>query len=101
MPTNTSGAAKIYRGKSLATKKTPATTIVAAWINADTGVGPSIASGNHMCKGNIADFPAPPIKIRAKAQLITEAPIKVTPAALANTDEFPEVRTPKSNVPVK
>jgi hypothetical protein len=25
-------------------------TIVAACINADTGVGPSIASGNHVCK---------------------------------------------------
>ena len=28
-------------------KKTPAVTIVAAWISADTGVGPSIASGSH------------------------------------------------------
>ena len=26
---------------------TPAVTMVAAWINALTGVGPSIASGNH------------------------------------------------------
>jgi hypothetical protein len=32
--------------------KTPAVTIVAAWINADTGVGPSIASGNQIYKGN-------------------------------------------------
>lgn len=29
------------------TKKTPAVTIVAACNNALTGVGPSIASGNH------------------------------------------------------
>jgi ABC-type polysaccharide/polyol phosphate export permease len=28
---------------------TPAVTIVAAWINADTGVGPAIASGNSGC----------------------------------------------------
>ncbi len=28
---------------------TPAVTIVAACINADTGVGPSIAIGNHTC----------------------------------------------------
>ena len=48
-------------GNNLATKKTPATTIVAACINAETGVGPSIASGNHICNGNIALFPAPPI----------------------------------------
>jgi len=29
-------------------KKTPAVTIVAACINAETGVGPSIASGNQV-----------------------------------------------------
>ena len=38
-------------------------TIVAACINADTGVGPSIASGNHVCRPNWADFPIAPIKI--------------------------------------
>ena len=32
--------------------KTPAATIVAAWIKADAGVGPSIASGNQDIKGN-------------------------------------------------
>ena len=36
----------------------PAVTIVAAWIRADTGVGPSIASGSQLCKPNWADFPA-------------------------------------------
>ena len=30
------------------TMKTPAVTIVAAWISADTGVGPSIASGSQV-----------------------------------------------------
>ena len=30
-------------------KYTPAVTIVAACIRADTGVGPSIAIGNHTC----------------------------------------------------
>ena len=29
-------------------RKTPAVTIVAAWIKAETGVGPSIASGNQV-----------------------------------------------------
>ena len=28
-------------------KKIPAATIVAAWVRADMGVGPSMASGNH------------------------------------------------------
>src|SRR5215813_3291238 len=40
----------------------PAVTIVAAWINADTGVGPAIASGNQTCSGSCADFPQAPIK---------------------------------------
>ena len=30
-----------------ATRYTPAVTIVAAWINAETGVGPAIASGSQ------------------------------------------------------
>ena len=33
-------------------------TIVAAWINAETGVGPAIASPSQDCNGNCADFPA-------------------------------------------
>jgi len=41
-------------------KKTPAVTIVAACINADTGVGPSIASGNQVCKPICADLPIAP-----------------------------------------
>src|SRR5664279_2483460 len=61
-------------GNKRATRKTPATTIVAAWIKAETGVGPSIASGNHICKGNIADFPAPPIKTRVSPQVNAETP---------------------------
>ena len=35
---------------------TPAATIVAAWIKAETGVGPSIASGNQTCSGTWADL---------------------------------------------
>ena len=31
--------------------------MVAAWIRADTGVGPAIASPNQDCNGNCADFP--------------------------------------------
>ncbi len=36
--------------------------MVAAWINAETGVGPAIASGNHRYRGNCADFPMAPTK---------------------------------------
>src|SRR5215510_14827937 len=51
----------VNSGNNLATRYTPATTIVAACINAETGVGPSIASGSQICNGNMADLPAPPI----------------------------------------
>ena len=37
-----------------------AATMVTAWISADTGVGPSIASGSQMCSGNCADLPTAP-----------------------------------------
>ena len=49
------------KGEHLIIKKTPAVTIVAAWIKAETGVGPSIASGNQVCKPICADFPIAPI----------------------------------------
>ena len=50
------------KGNSLDIRKTPAVTIVAEWIRAETEVGPSIASGNQLCKGNWADLPIAPIK---------------------------------------
>ena len=40
--------------------KTPAVTIVAAWISALTGVGPSIASGSQVWSGSCADLPIAP-----------------------------------------
>src|ERR1700734_3157219 len=48
-------------GDSRATMNTPAVTIVAAWIKAETGVGPSIASGNQVCSRNCADLPIAPM----------------------------------------
>ena len=36
---------------------TPAVTMVAAWMSADTGVGPSIASPSQDCSGTCADLP--------------------------------------------
>src|ERR1041384_6660323 len=49
-----------------ATKNTPAATIVAAWISAPTGGGPSIASGNHTCNGNWPDLPTAPQKMHSE-----------------------------------
>ena len=47
-------------GVQRATMYTPAVTIVAAWISALTGVGPSIASGSQTCSGNWALLPQAP-----------------------------------------
>ena len=41
-------------------------TIVAAWMSADTGVGPSIASGSQTWSGNWALLPIAPAKIRSE-----------------------------------
>src|SRR3954453_2541060 len=47
-------------GALRAIRYTPAVTIVAAWMSADTGVGPSMASGSHACSGNWPDLPHAP-----------------------------------------
>ena len=38
--------------------------MVAAWISAETGVGPSIASGSQVWSGSWADLPMAPTKSR-------------------------------------
>src|SRR6266545_2915635 len=50
--------------------------MVAAWISAETGVGPAMASGSHTWSGNWADLPIePPNSNRAAADTrATEAP---------------------------
>src|SRR5262249_59272032 len=67
-------------GYTRATRNTPAATIVAAWISALTGVGPSIASGNHTCSGNWPDLPTAPQKI-SSAMNVALAPSVARPAA--------------------
>ena len=51
-------------GEKRATRNTPAVTIVAAWMRAETGVGPSIASGSHTCRPSCADLPIAPMNNR-------------------------------------
>ena len=48
-------------GYSRAPRNTPATTIVAAWISAETGVGPAMASGSQVCSGNWPLLPMIPM----------------------------------------
>ena len=51
-------------------------TIVAAWMSAETGVGPSIASGSHVWSGICADFAtAPPSRPSAtRFTVVVESP---------------------------
>ncbi|MCY1514162.1 hypothetical protein D9M68_486910 [compost metagenome] len=76
MPTSssTSGASR-NRPWLRAIRYTPAVTMVAAWISAETGVGPAIASASQVCSGSWADLPtAPPSSIRV-AMLIQKSPL--------------------------
>ena len=58
-------------GDSRATMNTPAVTMVAAWIRAETGVGPSMASGNQVCSRNCADLPMAPTNSRRQITVST------------------------------
>src|SRR5437867_7935515 len=75
----TSGAVP-ERSKSAwlrATMYTPAVTMVAAWMSAETGVGPSIASGNHVWSGSWADLPHAPMN-RSSAMPVAVAGASVS-----------------------
>jgi hypothetical protein len=55
--------------------------MVAAWIRADTGVGPSMASGSQVCSGTWADFAKAPTSTRMRPAV--RAPSWVAPICLA------------------
>ena len=64
-------------------RNTPAVTIVAAWMRADTGVGPAMASGNQTYSGSWADLPtAPTNSSRAIAVAVTAG---IVPASSSST----------------
>ena len=79
-------------GDMRATMKMPAVTIVAAWIKAEMGVGPSMESGSQTCSGNCADLPMAPMN---RQMQITVTSIHEVPGncnlesstTLANTSE--------------
>src|SRR3982751_4623315 len=58
------------RGDILDTMKMPAVTMVAAWISAEIGVGPSIESGSQTCSGSSADLPMAPINRQMQINVI-------------------------------
>ena len=57
-----------------ATMKIPAVTMVAAWISAEIGVGPSIESGSQTCSGACADLPMAPMNSRMQITVIAFQP---------------------------
>ncbi len=59
--------------------------MVAAWINADTGVGPCIASGSQTYSGIWADLPVAPSSRNKVTAVMTGPPAANAPPALANT----------------
>ena len=70
-------------GDMRATMKMPAVTIVAAWISAEIGVGPSIESGSQTCSGNCALLPMAPMNRQMQATVSSpqSVPGKLMPAS--------------------
>src|SRR5215216_674019 len=60
-----------YNGDMRATMKMPAVTMVAAWISAEMGVGPSIESGSQTCSGNCALLPIAPMNRQMQVTVIS------------------------------
>ena len=67
----------------------PAVTIVAAWISADTGVGPAIASGSHTYSGICALFPHAPMNSKSAIPVATPT----------GSDGAADITDAKSSVP--
>ena len=61
-------------GDMRATMKMPAVTMVAAWIRAEIGVGPSIESGSQTWSGNCALLPIAPTNRQMQMTLSTSQP---------------------------
>src|ERR1700712_2635332 len=89
----------LKNGYTLPNKNTPAATIVAAWMSADTDVGPSIASGSQVCNGNCADLAATAKNMPPKAmycQMAGSVPAGATHKLLFTTDCVISPLSPKS-----
>ena len=59
--------------------------MVAAWISAEIGVGPSMESGSHTCSGTWADLPMAPMNSRMQITDIAHQgePSKISMVTLA------------------
>src|SRR3954470_24388030 len=70
-------------GDMRATMKMPAVTIVAAWISAEIGVGPSMESGSHTCSGSWALLPMAPMKRQMQITLMSDQPAQGAMSSVA------------------
>ena len=70
--------------------------MVAAWISAEMGVGPSIASGSQVCNGNCADLPTTPA-IRSSTAAVRVVPDNEASVSGCNSTEMLVVRAPASS----
>ena len=62
-------------------------TIVAAWISAETGVGPSIASGSQVWSGSWADLAKAPTSSSRQIATIVHSLVVKTSGAFSKTVE--------------
>src|ERR1700722_9620898 len=65
---------RLNSGPDRTIRYTPAVTMVAAWISADTGVGPSIASSSQDWSGSWADLPHAPSS-SSRPMAVTDPPL--------------------------
>ena len=65
--------------------------MVAAWMSADTGVGPSMASPSHDCSGTWADLPQAPSKSKRPIDVIVADDACGAPAATSAKLKLPNV----------
>src|SRR6185369_6731690 len=72
-------------GDMRATMKMPAVTMVAAWISAESGVGPSVESVSHTCCGLCADLPMAPMnrQIQMTVSAFQAWPLKISKCCVA------------------
>ena len=57
-------------GDMRATMNMPAVTMVAAWIKAEIGVGPSMESGSYTCNGTCVDLFMAPMNKQMQVNVI-------------------------------
>ena len=72
--------------------------MVAAWISAETGVGPAIASASQVCSGSCADLPTAPPSSISVAMTISGSPLAKCPGARASSSWMSSVPSCHSSV---